>query len=304
METNSNKSSNKFVEKLLGLFGELDQEEFKKDVDKASKLEGKSKTKFINSFLKKYSNPKFDKKTTKAINSEIISKLVNTRDDFVKCMEIYMSTEDKIEAEALRHHHILKEKKLTKLENGNLNGDSYVKFGISLSCIFDPKSYYDKFIKGMFRYFQLSFKENYLYEFIKYDYFNNSNEFQFYKENTLSLENSLKSMLIDMKRVIAEHSKEVEIKNSKKFKLIMEEKKFRLFIIKAQLTKNDEAKNLYKKCTNNNEILLEVKKFMDKAKKEQNQELEDKLTLLEEEVKKYLEDEKEAKEKADYEKTI
>ena len=37
-------------------------------------------------------------------------------------------------------------------------------------------------------------------------------------------------MLIDMKRVIAEHSKEVEIKNSKKFKLIMEEKKFRLFI--------------------------------------------------------------------------
>ena len=224
METNSNKSSNKFVEKLLGLFGELDQEEFKKDVDKASKLEGKSKTKFINSFLKKYSNPKFDKKTTKAINSEIISKLVNTRDDFVKCMEIYMSTEDKIEAEALRHHHILKEKKLTKLENGNLNGDSYVKFGISLSCIFDPKSYYDKFIKGMFRYFQLSFKENYLYEFIKYDYFNNSNEFQFYKENTLSLENSLKSMLIDMKRVIAEHSKEVEIKNSKKFKLIMEEK--------------------------------------------------------------------------------
>lgn len=43
---------------------------------------------------------------------------------------------------------------------------------------------------------------------------------------------------------------------------------------------------------------------MDKAKKEQNQELEDKLTLLEEEVKKYLEDEKEAKEKADYEKTI
>jgi hypothetical protein len=54
-----------------------------------------------------------------------------------------------------------------------------------------------------------------------------------------------------MKRVIAKHSKEVEIKNSKKFKLIMEEKKFRLFIIKAQLTKNDEAKNLYKKCTNN-----------------------------------------------------
>ena len=109
-----------------------------------------------------YSNPKFDKDTTKEINTEIISKLVNTREDFVVCMEIYMSTEDKIEAEALRQHHILKEKKLTKLENGDLNGDTYVKFGISLSCIFDPKSYYEKFIKGMFRYFQLSFKENYL----------------------------------------------------------------------------------------------------------------------------------------------
>ena len=109
-----------------------------------------------------YSNPKFDKDTTKEINTEIISKLVNTREDFVVCMEIYMSTEDKIEAEALRQHHILKEKKLTKLENGDLNGDTYVKFGISLPCIFAQKSYYDKFIKGMFRYFQLSFKENYL----------------------------------------------------------------------------------------------------------------------------------------------
>ena len=302
MEKKSNKSSNKFVEKLLELFDELDQEEFQKDIVKASKLGEKSK--FIKSFLKKYSNPIFDEKTTKEINSEIISKLVNTREDFVKFMEIYMSTEDKIESEALRQHHILKEKKLTKLENGDLNGDTYLKFGISLSCIFDPKSYYDKFIKGMFRYFQLSFKEDYLSQYIKHDYFNNSNEFQFYKENTSSLENSLKSMLIDMKRIIFEHSKEEANKNSNKLKLIMEEYRFKLLIAKAHLVKNEEAKNIYKKCKNNDEILLEVNKLRAKAQENNDEELYYNLSLFEDEIKNYLEKEKETMIKADYEKTI
>ena len=88
-------------------------------------------------------------------------------------MEIYLATEDKTDSEALRHHYILKEEKLTKVTNGYTNGNTYVKFGVSFACLFNQKSYYDKFINGILRYFQLAFKEKFLYEYIKLDYFNN-----------------------------------------------------------------------------------------------------------------------------------
>ena len=130
------------------------------------------------------------------------------------CMEIYLATEDKTDSEALRHHYILKEEKLTKVTNGYTNGNTSIKFGVSFTCLFEQKFYYDKFINGI-RYFQLAFKEKYLYEYIKLDYFNNSNKFKFYKENSSLLEKSLNIMLADIKRVISEYSNELENKTIK-----------------------------------------------------------------------------------------
>ena len=141
--------------------------------------------------------------------------MIYTKEDFVLCMEIYLATEDKTDSEALRHHYILKEEKLTKITNGDANGNTYVKFGVSFACLFNQKSYYDKFINGILRYFQLAFKEKYLYEYIKLDYFNNSNKFKFYKENSSLLEKSLNIMLADIKRVISEYSNELENKTIK-----------------------------------------------------------------------------------------
>ena len=131
------------------------------------------------------------------------------------------ATEDKVGSEALRHHYILKEEKWTKVTNGDANGNTNVKFGVSFACLSDQKSYYDKFINGILRYFQLAFKEKYLYEYIKLDYFNNPNQYQFYKENSSSFEISLNNMLADIKRVISEYSNEIENKTLKESKNIM-----------------------------------------------------------------------------------
>ena len=120
---------------------------------------------------------KIDGPIGKQILTEIIQKLVNTKQDFASLMEIYMATDDELKAEVLRHHFILKEKKLEKVQNGDTSDTIFVKFWISFSCLFDEESYYNKFIKGILRYFRLIFKENYLYEYIKYDYFKNLNEF-------------------------------------------------------------------------------------------------------------------------------
>ena len=84
----------------------------------------------------------------------------------------------------------------------------------------------------------------------------------------------------------------------------MEEYRFKLLIAKAHLVKNEEAKNIYKKCKNNDEILLEVNKLRAKAQENNDEELYYNLSLFEDEIKNYLEKEKETMIKADYEKTI
>ena len=191
MEDASYNSNYQFVQRIFQIFKELDLTELDNDIKKALNLDDKSKQ----------------------ILTEIIQKLVNIKQDFASLMEIYMATDDELKAEVLRHHFILKEKKLEKVQNGDTSDTIFVKFGISFSCLYDEESYYNKFIKGILRYFRLIFKENYLYEYIKYDYFKNLNEFKYYRDNSSSLGYSLKNMLLDIERVIFEHTNEEVNKN-------------------------------------------------------------------------------------------
>ena len=117
MKINSEKSFDDFIQRILGIFVEIDLDELKKDMIAASLL--KDKTKFINLFLKDYSNSQLNQIVGKKILYDIISKLVYTKEDFMLCMEIYLATEDKADSKALRHHYILKEEKLTKVTNGD-----------------------------------------------------------------------------------------------------------------------------------------------------------------------------------------
>ena len=188
MEQNSEKEKSEeiFIQNLVKLFGELDQNELKKDIDKAKNL--KAKTKFINEFLQKYSNSQIDNQTSQQMLHDIISNLILIRKDFVPFMEIYITILDEIKAEILKNHFILKEKKLKKIENKDTNFDNdFIKFGVSFSCIFDEESYYKKFVHGIFLYFKAIFKENYLYEYIEQDYFLFQNKFKYYEENCLFL---------------------------------------------------------------------------------------------------------------------
>ena len=80
-------------------------------------------------------------------------------------MKIYMITDDKIKAETLRNYSILKKEKLRKVENGDTDNLPYFVFEVNLSCVYDIESYYHTFIKDIINYFQMAFKENYLYEY-------------------------------------------------------------------------------------------------------------------------------------------
>ena len=279
MEDASYNSNYQFVQRIFQIFKELDLTELEKDIKKAINLDDKSKTQFVKSFLKKYAKLKIDGPIGKQILTEIIQKLVNTKQDFASLMEIYMATDDELKAEVLRHHFILKEKKLEKVQNGDTSDTIFVKFGISFSCLYDDESYYNKFIKGILRYFRLIFKENYLYEYIKYDYFKNLNEFKYYRDNSSSLGYSLKNMLLDIERVIFEHTNEEVNKNPEIPENKMTKPKFGVLQIRAHLLKNKEITSIYDKCKNNDEILIEIGKFIDKEKNNNN-ELYENLVIL------------------------
>jgi len=288
MDKDSDESNEIVIQKILKHFNELDQAEFQKDLAKAPK--SATNKKYLKEFVQRYSKKELNEQNTKEILHEIISKLINLRQDFLTCIKIFLTIEDQEKAEALRCHYILKEEKLNKFKDGGINGngDSYIEFGVSLSCIFEIETYYKKLIKGILGYFQAVFKENYLYEYIKSDDLKNFNELKFYEKNISSFNSSLNKMLIDMERVIFEHTNELENINSEKK---MPFSTFDIFQIRANLGDNDTIKEIYQKCNNNHEILREIRKLKEKTDEKKEKELFVNLRLFEYDVEKYIKEE-------------
>ena len=288
MDKDSDESNEIVIQKILKRFNELDQAEFQKDLAMAPKSD--TNKKYLKEFVEKYSKKELNAQNTKEILHEIISKLVNLRQDFLSCIKIFLTIEDQEKAEALRCHYILKEEKLNKFKDGGINGngDSYIEFGVSLSCIFEIETYYKKFIKGILGYFQAVFKENYLYEYIKSYDLKNFNELKFYEKNISSFNSSLNKMLIDMERVIFEHTNELENINSEKKMLLST---FDIFQIRANLGDNDIIEEIYQKCNNNHEILREIRKLKEKTDEKKEKELFVNLRLFEYDVEEYIKEE-------------
>jgi hypothetical protein len=286
MDKDSDESNEIVIQKILKHFNELDQAEFQKDISKAQK--SNTNKKYLKKFVEKYSKKELNAQNIKEILHEIISKLVNLRQDFLSCIKIFLTIEDQEKAEALRCHYILKEEKISTINDEELNNGTYIEFGVSLSCIFEIKTYYKKFIKGILGYFQAVFKENYLYEYIKSDDLKNFNELKFYEKNISSFNSSLNKMLIDMERVIFEHTNELENINSEKK---MPFSTFDIFQIRANLGDNDTIKEIYQKCNNNHEILREIRKLKEKTDEKKEKELFVNLRLFEYDVEKYIKEE-------------
>ena len=284
MDKDSDESNEIVIQKILKHFNELDQAEFQKDISKAQK--SNTNKKYLKKFVEKYSKKELNAQNTKEILHEIISK--NLRQDFLSCIKIILTIEDQEKAEALRCHYILKEEKICTINNEEINNGTYIEFGVSLSCIFEIETYYKKFIKGILGYFQAVFKENYLYEYIKSDDLKNFNELKFYEKNISSFNSSLNKMLIDMERVIFEHTNELENINSEKKMLLST---FDIFQIRANLGDNDTIKEIYQKCNNNHEILREIRKLKEKTDEKKEKELFVNLRLFEYDVEKYIKEE-------------
>ena len=285
-----NKSKNTddiFIGQLAEIFGVPDKSKVQDEIDKAQKVANKSN--FITSILKNYLNRTLDNVVCNQMIHDIISKLINLRGDFKPIMKIYILTIDKIKSDILRNHFVLKEVKTKKVENEDTNDINILEFGVDLSCIYEEESYYNKFIRGILNYFKLAFKENYLYEFFEKQYFFNLlNEYSSYKVNRSSLENSLKNMLVDMSRIIAEQ----ENKNQKSK---MSKAKYGIFLIREQLHKNEKIIKIYENSDNNDDILKAVDELLnEKENRNENkkdEELYSKLLLFRDDIYTYIQQE-------------
>ena len=302
MDKNSKELEEKFIQNLIKLFGEPDQNELKKDMDKAKNLQ--TKTKSINEFLKKYANSQIDSHTSQQMIHDIISKLIILRKDFLLLMQIYITSIDEAKAETLRNHFILKEKKMKKFENGDINGESFIQFGVSFSCLFDEELYYKKFVQGILIYLRAAFKENYLFEYIGKDFFQFQDKSKFYKENSSSLIYSLNNMLVDINRVISENSEKEINKYSEKDENKITYQKFGTFLIQSFLYKNkekNEVKSIYENCKNNDEILKEINKLLESNTPGLEDEFYEHLVLFKGKIEEFIES---GKKKVEIEKLI
>ena len=304
MFNKSKNSEDDFILQLANIFGVPDKSKVQDEIDKAQKNSNKSNS--ITSILKNYQNRTLDFVACQQMLYDIISKLINLREDFKPIMKIYLLTTDKMKSDILRNHFVLKEDRPKKIENGDTNDINFIEFGVDLSCTYDEDSYYKKFIQGILNYFKLAFKENYLHEYIERQcYFNFLNKCSSYKENRASLEKSLKDMLVDMSRIIAEQSNTDKNKN---IKSKMSKAKYGVFLIREKIYKDEKLIKIYEKLIkiyenndNNDDILKAVDELLNENEKEKekengndnkkDEELHSKLLLLRDDIYTYIQQE-------------
>lgn len=253
----ADKNNTILIKKIMKLFGEPNEIEFSKDIERSKNFQFKSKS--LNSILSKYGEKILNKETYKPMLEEIISFLLK-RDDFPLLIDIYMNTTDDFAADCLRKHFILKKNKPRKIQKDDDISNGYIKFGIYLSCLNDDDQFYHKFLKGMLNYFQLCFEKDYLYQHLQQNYFKNMEKSKAYTDNISSFVHSLNKMLCDMRRVLSKESNDKlssqEIDNNK-----MNEVKYKILCIRANVHKNKDILNIYNKCNNNDEIIDEIEKL-------------------------------------------
>jgi hypothetical protein len=95
----ADKSNTILIKKIMKLFGEPNEIEFFKDIERSKNFQFKSES--LNSILSKYGEKILNKETYKPMLEEIISFLLK-REDFPLLIDIYMNTKDDLVAGCLR----------------------------------------------------------------------------------------------------------------------------------------------------------------------------------------------------------
>jgi uncharacterized protein YoxC len=257
MSKKEDKEKDNLIKQILDLFGQPDENDIAKDIEKAKNLSEKSKS--LKSFLSKYGNNEINKNTCKDMLKSIVSILLSERKDFPILMDIYMNTRDVLVSNCLKKHFILKNNEPKKIENGDTS-TGYIKFSIGLSCIFDDDKYYHKFIKGMLEYLELCFEKNYLYQHLQKKYFQDINKSKVYTDNLSYIIYHLNKMSEDMKRVISEESNQ-KVSLQKENNSKINKNKYKIFCIRSHVHKMQEVLDIYDKCKDNDEIINGVEKI-------------------------------------------
>lgn len=280
----SKDKNDEFIKKMVDLFYRPNPENFQNDytqeISKAQQYKNKSNSikDFVNKIAKSEPNEK--------IFYDMISKLINHRDDFVSLMTIYLITDDKIRSDVLKRHYILKDTKMKKVENGNANGKPVFEFGVKLSCLYDIKTYYKSFISGILHYIELVFDNNYLHEYIKIDYFIKGSEY--YEDNCRSLQTSLNKMLNDICRVIDKDSKNDINTIKENIELKMAKNQYSIFQAGAKLYRNKDITLIYENSETNEEILNKLRKLLNETPNNPENELFNNLSRLISDIDTYI----------------
>ncbi len=289
-------SKEDYIDNIMKIFSNPNKEQLKKDIEIAKKSDTKSRTKYVNKFIERYSKIQINSKIANQMIHDIISQLIKEKKDFYVLMQIYLNTADSVLAmDILKKHYILNNKKFKKIENGNIEfeieeegNSNYIEFGVDLLCLYNKEHFYDKFVKGIFCYLKLVLEENYLHQFVEKEFLKNLNSSKdYYYKSQSSLYNSLCSMLNDMNRVIFKESNNFENSDKKKENTIINkipENKYKLYVVQCKLHKNAEILKIYNDSVTDEEIALKIDSLIENNKDDNNL----KLTLLKINFENYL----------------
>ena len=134
-----------FIDKIMKLFSNPNIEQLMEDMEIVKSIKDKSRTKYKNKFIEKYSKVQIDSKIATQMIREIISQLTKERKDFYVLMQIYLNISDSIlTMDILKNHYILANYYLKIIENGNpvflikKEGKiNYIEFGVDFHCLYN-----------------------------------------------------------------------------------------------------------------------------------------------------------------------
>ena len=125
-------SEDNLIQSIAELIGTPDPNKLQEDIEDG--LKSNNTTKLAKDINNNYSKSELNEATYQEMLNKIISKLINLRKDFLPLIKIYMIKKDETKSKILKNHFVLKDKKLTKIENGSTDTVElpYLKFGVNL----------------------------------------------------------------------------------------------------------------------------------------------------------------------------
>lgn len=259
----------KVIDAALEHLEPFSKEEILADLEKAEKRNEKNKNnKNLGNFLKSHNKSKIkldSKENRVAFDKDICMILKSFRQDFIPLLEVYNFLTYQGQCDALKKHFLLKgnvKEESTNNEIVEIPDEPIIS--INVEIIHNDSKYYSNVVKGILNMMNANFEKSYIAHHFKSVFLSEFNRYDYYHSNLDVLKKSLANDIEDINRNLDKD----KLEKNKLMGTKIQKEAFISIIGKACLEDDEDLLiQIYEKSNSNDDIISNIKNLKERKYK-------------------------------------